>query len=124
MDREVLNKIQKARPNLKQSSLKSYERNMKKLFKLLKLDEKSNINDLKWILMVDDIILSLDKTPNASKRAYFATLIVFLQVNFNLQFGIIFFSVLLSKYIFFKVINRESYRFRYAYILKIIFIVT
>lgn len=87
MDSSILKKIKESRPNLKKSSMLSYERNMKKIFKLLypkdeEKKSKQDINDIKWILKIDDIIKSLSTTPNASKRAYFATLLVFLYCFF------------------------------------------
>ena len=83
MDSKILNKIQKTKPSLKATSLKSYERNMKKIYKLLELKENNDINDLKWILKTDEIIKSLKSTTNASKRAYYATLIVFMKVFYQ-----------------------------------------
>jgi hypothetical protein len=84
MDSKILDVIQKARPTLKMTSLKSYERNLKKVFKLLKLDknDKNDINDLKWILETDDILKSFEGIPNSSKRVYYATLIVFMKEFF------------------------------------------
>lgn len=73
---DALEKVRKSRPNLKESSILSYERNLKKIHKILGRDDKD------WMLNVSDIILAMNNNhvASASKRAYYATLLVFLPI--------------------------------------------
>lgn len=84
MNKKYLLMVQKIRPNLKKSTVDSYERNIKKVFQLLQKKipkyelNKYDINEMIWILDSDNIISVMKNVVNSSKRAYFATIVVFI----------------------------------------------